>query len=257
MCFVKKIINSLIVFTILFASFSCANRQKQALFEKKSATNHPPKKESTPPNYRIKPGDLLQVKNLQNRNLIVNEPLTKEKEASNNNHEQTYLVEQDSTIGLPILGRVKMGGLTRREAANQVELLYRKELKDPIIELKIINLKVTLLGEVKNQGIYNLLKDHTSLIEIIGEAGGLTDKASSNNLKIIRGGMQNPQIIDLDLTDINTLSDPRTLLENNDIIYIAQNKRAIRSEKLQSMSAILQPVIALLNTALLIYTITR
>ncbi|TCC96211.1 hypothetical protein EZ444_12275 [Pedobacter hiemivivus] len=257
MCFIKKIINLLIVSTILFASFSCANRQKQALFEKKSTANNSPKKELTPPNYQIKPGDLLQVKNLQNRNLIVNESFTKEKEASNNNHEQTYLVEQDSTIGLPILGRVKVGGLTRRDAANQVQSLYRKELKDPIIELKIINLKVTLLGEVKNQGIYNLLKDHTSLIEIIGEAGGLTDKASSNNLKIIRGGMQNPQIINLDLTDISTLSDSRTLLENNDIIYIAQNKRAIRSEKLQSMSAILQPVIALLNTALLIYTITR
>lgn len=257
MGFVKKIINLLIVSTILFASFSCASRQKQALFEKKSATKDLQKKVFNPTNYQIKPGDLLQVKNLQNRNLIVNESLTKEKEGSNNNNEQAYLVEQDSTIGLPILGRVKVGGLTRVAAAKHVESLYRKELRDPIIELKIINLKVTLLGEVKSQGIYNLLKDHTSLIEIIGEAGGLTDKANSENVKIIRGGMQDPQIIDLDLTDISTLSDSRTLLENNDIIYIAQNKRAIRSEKLQSISSILQPVIALLNTALLIYTITR
>lgn len=257
MYFVKKIINLLIVSSILFASFSCSNKQKQALFEKKTNTISQKNKAFDPPNYRIKPGDLIQVKNLQNKNLIVNESLTKEKEVSNNNKEQTYLVEQDSTIGLPILGRIKIAGLTRWEAANQVELRYRKELKDPIIELKIINLKVTLLGEVKNQGIYNLSKDHTRLIEILGEAGGLTDKASSKNVKIIRGGMQDPQVIDLDLTDISTLSDTRTLLENNDIIYIAQNKRAIRSDKLQSMSAILQPIIALLNTALLIYTITR
>ncbi|WEK19707.1 MAG: polysaccharide biosynthesis/export family protein [Candidatus Pedobacter colombiensis] len=243
--------------SILFASFSCSNRQKQALFENKSAINTTQNNGYNPPDYLIKPEDLLQIKNLQNRNLIVNEPITKEKEGSNNNTGQTYRVEQDSTIGLPILGRVKVGGLTRRGAANQIEMLYRRELKDPIIELKIINLKVTLLGEVKNQGTYNLLKDHTSLVEVIGEAGGLTDKANSKNIKIIRGGMQTQQVIDLDLTDLRTLSDSRTMLQNNDIIYVAQNKRAIRSEKLQTMSAILQPVIALLNTALLIYTITR
>lgn len=179
------------------------------------------------------------------------------KEAELSGNGQTYLVEADSTVALPMLGHVKVAGLSRAEAAHQIETLYRKELKDPIIELKIVNLKVTLLGEVKNQGIYVLSKDYTSLVEIIGTAGGLTDKADGKNIKIIRGNLQTPQVFELDLSDLKTLSDPRIMLQNNDIIYVAQHKKAIQTQKLQSVSAVLQPILTLLNTVLIIYTLTR
>jgi polysaccharide export outer membrane protein len=257
MCFVKKLIILYCAFSIMFASFSCSYKQQQALFENKITADTIKNKPFTLAGYQIKPQDLLQIRNLQNRKYIVDETVSNKATTSGDSNGQTYQVEEDGTVALPILGHVKVAGLTRIEAANQIETLYRKELRDPIIELKIINLKVTLLGEVRNQGIYNLVKDHTSLIEIIGEAGGLTEKASSKKVKIIRGDMQAPQVIEVDLSNIRTLSDTRIILQNNDIIYIAQNKQAIRSDKLQSMSAVLQPVITLLNTALIIYTLTR
>lgn len=257
MHFSEKNIFFLAIAICLTASFSCKYRQQQLLFETNknpdTLTQHLP----PPKNYQISPQDLLQVKNLQNRNYIANDLISKEAGAPGNNDGQTYLVEADSTVALPMLGRVKVAGLSRAAAATHIETLYRKELKDPIIELKIINLKVTLLGEVKNQGIYMLSKDFTSLVEIIGTAGGLTDKADSKHIKIIRGNMQAPQVFELDLSDLKTLSDPRTLLQNNDIIYITQHKKAIQTQKLQSVSAVLQPVLTLLNTVLIIYTLTR
>ena len=260
MCSFKKFTLPFVIISIIITCFSCSFKQQQALFENKVTVDSTKNNTATVTGYRIKSQDILQIRNLQNRKYIVDEPVTSAASApaSNTNESgQTYTVEEDGTVRLPIIGSVKVVGLNRYEAANQIESLYRSELKDPIIELKIVNLKVTVLGEIKAQGIYKLIRDGTSLIEVIGEAGGLTEKANPKTIKIIRGNMRDPQVIEVDLSDINTLADPRIMLENNDIIYIAQNKRAIRAEKLQSMSSLLQPVIALLNTALIIYTLTR
>ncbi|WP_442590239.1 polysaccharide biosynthesis/export family protein [Pedobacter sp. AW31-3R] len=240
------------------ACYSCSYKQHQVFFEKNSGP-YLTKDTGQMREYTIHPQDVLQVRNLQHRKYIVDEPVTvsSAKAEGGKDEGQTYQVENDGTVALPILGHVQVGGLSRHEAALKIENLYRKELKDPIIELKIISLKVTLLGEINKQGIYNLMKDKTSLIEMIGEGGGLNERANIKNIKIVRGGMDNPQVMEFDLSDVRTLSDPRTILRHNDIIYITQNKRAVNSDKLKSMSAVLQPIVALLNTALIIYTITR
>ena len=253
----ERILLLSIAFIFLIATFSCNIKQQQMLFQNNNEMKSLPSNSVSAVQYLIGPQDLLQIRNLQNSKYIVNEKPDIKNETSGNQEGHIALVEEDSTIALPLLGRIKVAGLTRREAARQIELLYRKELKNPIIELKIINLKITLLGEIKNQGVYNLTKDYTSLIEVIGAAGGLTDKANSKNIKIIRGNLQSPQVFELDLSKLSTLSDSRLMLQNNDVIYIAQHKKAIRSQQVQSMSAVLQPIIALLNTALIIYTLTK
>lgn len=241
--------------TSAMLSFCSAPKQQQLLFTTKPATAI--KKSNLPHSaYQIQPQDLLQIRNLQDRKYIVQEPLLPKTQTSGSDG-QVYEVQADSTVALPILGHVKIAGLQRNEAAKHIEMLYRRELRDPIIELKITNLKVTLIGEVKNQGNYNLVKDQTSLIEMIGTAGGITDKGNGKNVKIIRGNSNTQETATFDLSDVKTLSDPRIILRNNDIIYVAQHKKAIRSEKLQSISAILQPVITLLNTVLIIHTLTR
>jgi polysaccharide export outer membrane protein len=153
---------------------------------------------------------------------------------------------------------VPISGLTRIEATKKIEGLYRKELlKDPIIELKIVNLKVTLFGEVGNQGNLPLLKDNTTLVEMIGQAGGLTAAANEKNVKIIRGSGANKTVTEIDMGDINSISDPRAILQNGDIIYVSQNKQAIRTNKLQNFNTIVQPALVILNTALLILTLSR
>jgi polysaccharide export outer membrane protein len=92
---------------------------------------------------------------------------------------------------------------------------------------------------------------------MIGEAGGLTDKANEKTIKIIRGDPKNPQVTIVDLSKITSLSDPRLILQNNDIIYIAQNKRAIKNDQIQNLSTTLQPVLIILNTALIIYALIK
>lgn len=256
----KKHLLYAFIFILIASCYSCSIKQQQVLFENKGQTfNHPAVNADTVLTvYKIQAQDLLQIKNLQNPKYIVDEPTTVASAAvgAGSTEGQTFRVEDDGTVALPIIGYVKVAGLSRHDAAKQIEIRYRKELKNPIIELKIVNLKVTVLGEVRSQGSYTLVKDRTSLIEMIGEAGGLTDRASSKNLRIIRGGMKNQQVIDVDLSNINTLSDPRIILQNNDIVYVKQNKQAIRATKVTGLSTLFQPIIMLLNTALIVYTLT-
>ncbi|XHR93485.1 polysaccharide biosynthesis/export family protein [Mucilaginibacter sp. UC70_90] len=241
---------------------SCSSKQYQYLFEQKYTVTDTASKgsDAAAGPYRIKAQDILQIRNLQSIKYIVDEtPATNAGGSGGGGTTgQTFQVEDDGTVALPVIGHVKVAGLTRPEAAKQIEELYRTNLlKDPIIELKIVNLKVTILGEIKGQGNYTLTKDRTTLVEMIGEAGGLTDKANEANVKIIRGDQKNPQVTEINLRDIQSINNPRAILQSGDVIYIAQNKRAVRNDKLQNLSVITQPVLLLLNTALIIFTLSH
>jgi len=248
---------------ILLVLTSCAGKQYQVLFEQKTPVTDTTSSKSTGDlsSYRIKSQDILQIRNLQNIKYVVDESPSGNSQTNGNGGAgtgQTYQVEEDGTVALPVVGHVAVAGLTRSQAAKLIEDLYRKKLlKDPIIELKITNLKVTLLGEFKGQGNFPLLKDRTTLVEMIGEAGGLSDRANETNIKIIRGDQLNPQVTYINLRDIQSINDPRAILQNGDIIYASQNKRAVRNDKLQNLSTLTQPILLLLNTALVILSLSR
>jgi polysaccharide export outer membrane protein len=254
---------ALLTFSLLFVLSSCSYKQDQLLFQQKqsldsvSAQNAP-----TLVRYRIQPQDILQIRNLQNISYIIGDAPSATTAVSGAGggapQGQNFQVEEDGNVALPVIGRVQVEGLTRQEASNKIEDLYKKSLlKDPIIELKIVNLKITILGEIKTPGNYPLIKDKTTLIELVGEAGGLTDKANETNVEIIRGDPTHPSVIRIDLSNIRSLSNPDGILQNGDIIYIAKNKRAIQTDKITTFSTIIQPALIVLNTFLIIFTLVR
>jgi len=257
----RFLINFFIISGVLLVFSSCSNKQYQTLFEQRTAISDTSSQKSavTLDSYHIQPQDVLQIRNLQNMSYIVDQPSTTSGSSGGGSSQgQTYQVEEDGTVGLPVIGRVPVVGLTRSEAQKKVETLYRDSLlKNPIIELKIINLKVTLFGEVKTQGNIPLVKDKTTLVEVIGEAGGLTDRANETNIKIIRGDEKNPKVIIADLNDIKSINDPNNVLQNGDIIYVTQNRRAVRNDNIQNFSTISSPALLLLNTALIILSLAR
>ncbi len=256
-----------LISTFIFICSSCSYKQNQILFEQKTAMQDSSvqKNLSDIVNYRIKPQDVLQIRNLQNSKTIVDiNPRISSSPNSNMMQESTtvqsenYQVEDDGTIALTGLGRVPVAGLTRTEAMKKVEELYHKDfLRTPLIDLKIVSLKVTVLGEIKKQGNYPLIKDKTTLVEIIGEAGGLTEKANEKNVKIIRGDEKNQVVQVIDLNNITSINDPRAVLQNGDIIYITENKRAIRSDKNQIFATTIQPGLLILSTMILLISLIR
>jgi len=264
------------IFTFVFLTISllsvltsCSYKQDQLLFQQKQGFDSVSTAKPTPTvYYHIQAQDILQIRNLQNISYIIgdapsaNIPSTTGSSGSSvttaSNQGQDFQVEEDGNVALPVIGRVPVEGLTRQEASNKIENMYKKSLlKDPIIELRIINLKVTVLGEIKAQGNYPLVKDKTTLVELIGEAGGLTDKANEKNIELIRGDPKHPIVKRIDLSNVSSLADPSAILQNGDIIYIAQNKRAIQTDKVSTFSTIIQPALIVLNTILIIFTLAR
>ncbi|KQR72703.1 hypothetical protein ASF92_05360 [Pedobacter sp. Leaf176] len=216
--------------------------------------------------YKIKVDDQLAIKNVQNPEFgangsQVNSPSTtriQQAQSGANSNVLSYPVELDGTVNLPAIGKVQVVGLSRRAATEKIQDLYKKNLlKDPIIELSIVNLKVTLLGEFSKQGNFYIEKENTTLIDVIGEAGGITKTADPKTLKIIRGDKSHPELIYVNLNDINSLASKKLILQNNDIIILQQTKRAAASEKLLSFNNIVQPLIVVVNLAVLVFTITR
>lgn len=247
---------------ILAIASSCSYKQNHLLFQNSNipADTTVYNKPAAIGRYRIQPQDVIQIRNLQNIKFIVDElPSNTGNSASGTTSQgQTYQVDEDGSIALPDLGHVPIAGLTRAEATKKVEGLYHKVLlKDPIIELKVLNLKVTVLGETNGQGNFALLKDNTTLVEMLGQAGGLTRNADERTVKIIRGTGLNQEVKQIDLSNISAISDPNAILQNGDIIYVAQNKRAIRDDKITGVTSLIQPALLFLNTALLIYSLAR
>ncbi|UKT64409.1 polysaccharide biosynthesis/export family protein [Pedobacter mucosus] len=257
----------------LFLLSSCSIRKEHALFNAPSDSVTDTIKQVYVVNdqgisdayYKIKPNDQLAIRNVQNpefgatgsTNLNGQSYAVTSSNGSGNNV-LSYPVEMDGNINLPAIGKVEVSGLTRREAAFKIQDLYKKKLlKDPIIELTIVNLKVTLLGEFSKQGNFLLERDNVSLIDIIGEAGGITKNADPKTLKIIRGDRAHPEIIYVNLNDINSLASKKLILQNEDIIVLQQTKGTALSEKLQSFNNIIQPLLVAVNLAVLIFTVTR
>ena len=243
---------------------SCSYKQDQSLFEQKGQTTDiKPIDKANIANYHIRAEDILQITNMNNNKSIVDvsagtavsAPATLSSQASIEVG-NTYTVDDDGTIALAGLGRVQVAGLTRIEARKHIEELYAKELKQPLLEVKIINLKVNVTGEVKAPGVVPLIKDHTTLIDVLGQAGGLTEKSDEKTVKIIRTD-QNAKVDVLDLSDLKILGDPRIMVQNNDIVYVAQNRKAIKNANIQNFFTNAQPFLLLINTTLIIFTLLR
>ena len=256
-----RILFTPVILVLFLICSSCSNKQYQSLFEKKgySSDSVLQKNVANIVNYRIKPQDILQIRNLQNSKTIIdlNPVINSGSGQSAAPLSENFQVEDDGTIALTGLGHVRVEGLTRMEAEKYIESLYLKELKNPVIELKITNLKVSIFGEVKGQANYTLTKDRVTLVEMLGEAGGLTDKADEKNIKIIRQTSLKPIVIQVDMSDIRSISDPKTILQSGDVIFIPENHRAVRNENVTNLSQILQPGLLIFSTVLLIITVVR
>ena len=130
------------------------------------------------------------------------------------------LVTQNGTVRLPLIGSVKISGLTADEASERLIGLYKLYIRNPYVTTEIKNQRVIVIGEVKNPGVVAVQNGTMNLIEAIAQRGDLTDYASRNNIKIIRGDLRNPDIRNIDLANLTALNDGSMLLKPNDIIYV-------------------------------------
>ena len=216
---------------MMLTTVSCSYKKRKILF--KTATEH--EKEGVPIVHIYANGDTFSgtseqyVRKIQKSDKIVvrflnnydiesgqttsgpGEPLEKE---------PYYVVDKSGEITLPLIGNVKVIGLSQEDASEKLKKLYSKDYKNPIVEVDILNVSINLLGEVEHEGVYPLVKDEMYLHEVLALAGGITSFGKKENVKIIRGNLKNPEIIIVNMTMIESLSSDEILVRDNDIIYV-------------------------------------
>jgi len=146
---------------------------------------------------------------------------------------QGYLVDQDGFIQFPILGNIKAEGLTKKALKEAIssELINRKLLLDPIINIRYLNFKVSVLGEVNDPSVYTIPNEKVTILEALGLAGDVTLYGKRTNVLLIREDKGEKIIKRLDLTNPSIFSSPYYYLKSNDIIYVEPNKAKIASTR--------------------------
>ena len=131
-----------------------------------------------------------------------------------------YFVDQDGYIDFPVLGRLKIKGLTIEEAKGLIYSELEKYLKDPVVNMRFLNLKVTVLGEVNLPGVQRISNKRVTLLEALGMAGDLSDYANRNNVLVIREEEGRRTYTRLDLQSSEIFTSPYFYMQQNDVIYV-------------------------------------
>lgn len=134
-----------------------------------------------------------------------------------------YLVEPDSCIVLPKIGRIKATGLTLNEFENLIEKKLDGLLKEPIVHVRIINYKITVLGDVKNPGTFNIPYNKINYLQALGLAGDLNITGNRSNVLLIRTVGNTSITRRLNLNDPKSVTSDFCWLQNGDILYVEPN----------------------------------
>ena len=138
-----------------------------------------------------------------------------------------YLVDTDGTIDFPVLGKIKVEGLSRTELAAKLKKELSNYLKNPIVTIQYLNFKVTVLGEVKVPGSYKVNSERVSIFDALGMAGDLQINAKRKNVLVMREDGDEKVFAQLDLTSENIIHSPFFYLQQNDVVYVEPNKARI------------------------------
>ena len=152
---------------------------------------------------------------------------------------KNYLVDDAGYIVIPIIGNIKVAGLTWIKAKDLISENLKKYESEPLVELNNSFLKVTIIGEVKEPGVITALNDRMSILEALGRVGDMTIFGNRRHVVVVRSNGNNIEFGRFDFTKKDILTSPYYWLRNNDVIYIAPNKTKSRSAgygQLESMT---------------------
>lgn len=140
-----------------------------------------------------------------------------------------YLIDANGMIDFPVLGSLKMAGLNRMEATEMIKTKLKSYVNNPIVNIRILNYKVTVLGEVKNPGVYTIPHERITLPEALGLAGDLTIAGVRKNILVIRDDNGKKTETRIDLTSKDVFNSPVYYLNQNDLVYVEPSKARIQS----------------------------
>lgn len=145
--------------------------------------------------------------------------------AGSNPEQSAYLVDIEGCVDLPILGRMTVAGMTTLELKNKImqKLIQKNLIKEPVVQVRILNFKVLMLGEVKNPGALEVKGERITLLDAISQAGDLTMQGRRDRIAVIREESGKRTVHYLDLKSKSIFDSPYFYLKQNDVVYVEPN----------------------------------
>ena len=160
-----------------------------------------------------------------------------------------YLVDQAGEIDFPVIGKLKIEGLSPEELRTLLRDRLSDYLKDPIINIRLRNFTVTILGEVRAPGTYPVNGEQITILEALGLAADLTVRGVRENVLVIRDFNGTKVYTRIDLTSKSMVKSPVFYLTQNDVVYVEPNNSAIRSSSINQNTSVAISIASLLITS--------
>lgn len=251
---------SLFYFTV-FLFFSCASKKDIVYYQNIDGTNI--SQNLTSYEVKIQPDDLLMIiVSAEDPEIAMPFNLTSVTVPNANNlmavtgqqTQQSYLVDKYGNIEFPVLGKLQVGGLTRTEVLKLLKEKISVYIKNPIINLRIMNFKVSLQGEVNLPGTYTVASERITLIEALSMAKDLTIYGKRDNILIIReiNGVKSYNRVDVTKADF--INSPFYYLAQNDVIYVEPNNTKVNAAAVgPNTSVIISAISILVSLSVLLF----
>lgn len=260
-----SILHKTIAFFLILFLFSCASRKDIVYYQDIDSIRLAEKSNSY--EIKIQPDDLLSIIvsaedpeiaapfNLKSVSLVSpnRQDVIRGQETM-----QLYLVDASGAIEFPILGKLKVSGLTRSEVLMLFQNKISEYIKKPIINLRIMNFKISVQGEVTSPGTYTVASERITLIEALSMAKDLTIYGKRNTILIIReiDGVKSYNRVDITKSDF--INSPFYFLAQNDVVYVEPNKNKVNGAAIGPNTGVIISISSLLITLItLIVTTTK
>ena len=252
----KKTFLKFAVLAISVTFFSCASRKEVVYFQ--DAGEFETLIENNTPITKFKVDDLVSI-HVSSLNPEASAPFNLFRGASEGGfraEQVDYLVDQEGMIEFPVIGKIKIEGLSPDELRILLSEKLSDFLKDPIINIRIRNFTVTILGQVNAPGTYPLAAgEQISILEALGLAGDITLRGKRDNVLVIRDFNGTKVYHRIDLTSKNVMKSPVFYLSQNDVVYVEPNQQGIRDTSVGASTAITVSILtSILTSAVFILT---
>lgn len=180
------------------------------------------------PQLQIQPDDLLSIR-VKALDPLAAEPFNVDPLGGNMNMNMGgggmrpligFLVSREGTIDFPMLGTIEVIGLTTDELKDLLLEKLQPFLKEPVVLVRFLNFRITVLGEVAGPGSYFVAQERVTVLDMLGQAGDITPYGNRTNVLIIREQNGQRQTARLNLQDRDVFKSPFFYLQQNDVIYV-------------------------------------
>lgn len=214
--------------------------------------------------YKLSVNDEITFRLFSNQGFKILDIVSGESNTTSNNNQAlnqgnviTYKVEQDSTVKLPIIGRIKIVGLTLDSCENYLEKIYADYYIEPFVQVRVINNRVVVFpGSGGGAKVVNLKNNNTTLLEALALAGGLAKRGKAKKIKVMRLVNGKREVYLIDLSTIDGLAEADMVVQANDYIYVEPTPEISR-ELLNEIAPILGIITSAAAVVVLVQSFTK